>query len=109
MLSAGRSRHRLSAGDIINQVSLNRRDLIEHVKPYGFVETSCILRFLENVCGPNPDECAFLYIRGKLDECLRKHDNGSEYFSAMRRLLRDLDYLLFQSECFIAGRTRSTL
>lgn len=101
-------RHQRTIGDIIDTVSLSRSDLLERIKPYGFIETSSVLSFLENVCNPAPDECAFMYIRNKIDECLSHHDNGSDYFSALRSLLKDLDYILFQSECFISGRTAST-
>ena len=106
MVSAGRFDRRPSVEDILSQISLSRGDLLERVKPYGFIETGSIMSFLENVCHARPDEHAFQYIRNKIDECLRRHDNGSSYFSALRNLLKDLDYLLFQSECFITHRTR---
>ncbi|CAI1124701.1 Uncharacterised protein [Serratia ficaria] len=66
----------------ISQVS---RDWLHgRVKSYGFIEIDCVLRFLQYVCEPMPDESAILYISSKVTECLKTHDNGGRYFTPLK-------------------------
>lgn len=77
------------------QCPLTRTVLIERIKQYGFIECGEMLSFLECVCGTYPDRCALIWLRDKLAQCLGQHDNGSDYFSALRTLGNELDYAIF--------------
>ena len=68
------------------------RELLKcRVRRYGFIEISDILRFLDSVCKPVPDDSDLLYIRSKIEKCLDTHDNQSAYFIPLRELATELD------------------
>jgi hypothetical protein len=49
---------------------------------------------LDKVCGIYPDLCALIWLNEKTGECLKNHDNGSEYFRELRVLKNELEYAI---------------
>lgn len=61
---------------------------------YGFIEISYIFSFLDLVCRTPPTESDYIYIRSSIGSCLKKHDDGSDYFIPLRDFALELDYLV---------------
>lgn len=80
----------VNSGDYI----LTRAQIENRVSDYNFSETGDILRFLSCVCGMQPDDCGYIYIRSKLGQCLSNHDDCSDYFIPLRELACELDFLV---------------
>lgn len=74
--------------------SLNKKEIAERIRPYGFVEISDILDFIRLICHERPDKSDYFYIRSKLDACLHMHDDHSAYFIPIRELATELDCLI---------------
>ncbi|WP_052130820.1 hypothetical protein [Erwinia typographi] len=74
--------------------SLSREILRESVRHYGFTECGEMLCFLDCLCDVYPDRSALLWLREKTGECLRNHDNGTDYFRDLRTLESELEYAL---------------
>ncbi|EAM7300311.1 hypothetical protein AG28_19880 [Salmonella enterica subsp. enterica] len=64
--------------------SLTSEVLQQKLRQYGFEECSTLLAFIELFCIPYSDRSGLLYILAKMEECLRNHDNGSDYFIDLR-------------------------
>lgn len=73
---------------------LRRQELTEAIRHYGFTECGEMLAFLEYVCDTYPDQSDLTWLREKTDECLKSHDNGSDYFAGLRLLKDELEYAL---------------
>jgi len=65
----------------------------EAIKGYGFSEITDILAFLNFSCCTELDASELAYIREKIDICLRKNDNGDNYFIPLREFATELDCL----------------
>ncbi|MBS1204902.1 MAG: hypothetical protein H6R25_1801 [Proteobacteria bacterium] len=75
--------------------SMVSRDAIVHrLRKYGFIEIAILNHFLHFFCGSVPDRASFLYIKEKLKECLDIHNNGSDYFLEIHRLVLDIDHVI---------------
>lgn len=72
---------------------LQKEQIRERVGGYGFIEIADVLRFIDLICSSPPDRSDYVFIRGKLDLCLRYHDNGDDYFIPLRELVTELDCL----------------
>ncbi|MBN7121341.1 hypothetical protein [Erwinia billingiae] len=72
---------------------ITREWLYEKVKPCGFTEMNTLLSFLAFICEETPDKSALLYIKGCVSEFLDVHDNGSQYFAALRDVKSSLSDL----------------
>lgn len=75
---------------------LTRAQIESRVNDYYFAEIRDILCFLSCVCGIQPDDCGYIYIRSKLGQCLSIHDDRSNYFIPLRELACELDFLVRQ-------------
>lgn len=71
------------------------RYIKEMLGNYGFIEISDILIFLSIIGEGKYEAFEYKYIRSKLSECIRKHDNGSEYFESIRHTLSVIDEYLY--------------
>ncbi len=63
-----------------------RNALLSELTRYGFTEVGDVVMFLRLICPTVPDDAAILYMHEKLAECLKNHDNGSDYFDALRNV-----------------------
>ncbi|MEQ9860431.1 hypothetical protein OI450_07870 [Pectobacterium cacticida] len=79
---------------IKNNSYLTRQTLSDVFSRYGFVECHTMRVFLELVCDATLGECEMAYIRDKTEECLRVHDNKSDYFAELRKVAMDINYFL---------------
>lgn len=68
----------------MNDYLLNPKQLLVIYQRYGFIECANIQRFIVLVCGPSLNEVDLIYIREKTLECLKKHDNGDDYFTPLK-------------------------
>ncbi|PNK90870.1 MULTISPECIES: hypothetical protein [Serratia] len=66
-----------------------RCTLIKKLGGYGFIECSLLVSFLQLFCNEELGVIELQYIRDKAREFLVKHDNQSDYFSAMRQISQD--------------------
>jgi hypothetical protein len=66
----------------------------QRVDQYGFIEFASILKFIEYVCSSPPDIGDYSFIRAKVRLCLQHHDDGSDYFIAIREFASELDALI---------------
>lgn len=73
---------------------LSKKQLKERVSLYGFVEIADVLRFIDFICSSPPDRSDYVFIRSKIDLCLRRHDNGSNYFIELREFASELDAMI---------------
>ena len=69
---------------------ISRNALIRELSRYSFVEVSDVMTFLRLICPTVPDDAAILYLQKKLSECLKNHDNGSDYFDLLRDVVARL-------------------
>lgn len=81
---------RLTVPQLHSGHSLTPVVLQQKFRQYGFEECSILLTFIELFCIPYPDRSALLYILSKTEECLRNHDNGSDYFIDLRCIVHGL-------------------
>ncbi|AFI89641.1 Hypothetical protein W5S_1549 [Pectobacterium parmentieri] len=79
---------------IKNNPDLTRETLNNIFINYGFVECHTMRVFIELVCDATLGVCELAYIRDKTEECLRTHDNKSHYFTELRKVVMDIDYIL---------------
>ncbi|ELJ7526537.1 TPA: hypothetical protein O7X93_003913 [Salmonella enterica] len=63
--------------------------LQQKFREYGFVECSTLIAFIDLFYIPYPDHSGLHYILCKTEECLRNHDNGSDYFSELRCIVHN--------------------
>lgn len=82
---------------------ISRNVLLRELSRYGFTEVSDVVRFLQVICPTVPDDAAILYMQEKLGECLKNHDNGSDWFDG----LRDVVTRLGGEVCAAPGRARA--
>jgi len=73
---------------------LTVRQIKERIQGYGFVEVVDIFRFLDFVSGLLLEKSEYIYIRSKIEICLRCNDDGSDYFIPLREFASELDCLL---------------
>lgn len=73
---------------------MSKKQLRERVQSYGFIEIADILRFIDFVCIPLPDKGDYIFIRNKIELCLKNHDNGSDYFITLREFASELDAMI---------------
>lgn len=69
---------------------LSRHSLENRLGRYGFTECGVLLIFLRWVCDDTPGMTELIYIKEKISECLRNHDNHSDYFADLRTLRREI-------------------
>ncbi len=74
-----------------------RKKIIEIIKYYGFIECGQILNFLHNVCEEIPEKTDLLWIYSKINNCLRIHNNNSEYFDALIDLRSEIELNLIRN------------
>ncbi len=74
---------------------LTREVAINKIRGYGFVEIRDALKFLQGMCDLVLDRGDLTYLRGKIDVCLRHHDNGSNYFISLREFASELDCFIY--------------
>lgn len=72
--------------------TVSRDAIINRLGKYGFIEIDNLNHFLYFFCGIVPDRASYLYIKEKLQECLDIHNNGSDYFLEIHKLVRDIDH-----------------
>lgn len=70
--------------------SLTPEAMQHKFRQYGFEECSTLLAFIDLFCVPYPDRSALVYILSKTNECLRNHDNGSDYFIDLRCVIHNI-------------------
>lgn len=75
---------------IPKELMLTKVNLYERISPFGFTEIADIYHFLKSVRPFYPDRSVYFYIRTKISECLRKNDDGSDYFIPLREFLSEL-------------------
>lgn len=78
--------------------SIPQEYIKNRIECFGFTEVSDILRFLFFIVNSTLENSDYLYIREKIDRCLRNHDNGDNYFIALRELACDLDCILSKNK-----------
>lgn len=68
----------------------DKAKIISVLMTYGFIEVSDII-FLLTLSRSNQLKATELYyLECKLNECLRNHDNGSDYFVPLRDLKKEV-------------------
>lgn len=72
-------------------MKLNKNHLSEIIQHYGFIDCGQVVSFLKYVCDEYPDEIDLTWIYGKINLCLRRHDNGSEYFNGLRLVMEKIE------------------
>lgn len=72
-------------------MKLSRKYLADIISYYGFIECGQALSFLMKVCDEYPDEIDLTWIYGKVNRCLRVHDNGNQYFDGLKSLMKDIE------------------
>lgn len=72
---------------------LTRKSVHETLQGFGFTEVADILNFLDFMCGSDLDVSEIAYLRQKIHLCLRRNDNGSNYFIRLREFATELDCL----------------
>ena len=60
------------------------------VRNYGFIECADILFFLKYLNNEKVEQTSLSWISSKLNECLGNHDDGKDYFIALRKLRNDI-------------------
>ncbi len=73
---------------------ISRSEFLNRLIDYRFNETKDIVNFLKFFCDENIDICDYLFIRAKLELCLKNHDNMSDYFIPLRQVATELDCLI---------------
>lgn len=76
------------------QLMVCRNAIIYRLRKYGFIEIAILIEFLNAFCDDVPDQASYLYIKEKIKQCLDIHDNGSDYFYDMHRLLVDVEHVI---------------
>jgi len=77
---------------------MTTKQVKERVNYYGFVEVSDILNFLSFLDLTKATwlgSSEYIYVRSKLEMCLRNHDDGSDYFIPLREFATELDCLIY--------------
>lgn len=74
-----------------SQLTISISELSEKVKDFGFIECQSICAFLNLVCDKKPDSQDLFWIKEKIRACLRRYDNGNEYFEPLRIIERELE------------------
>lgn len=64
--------------------------IMDIVRSYGFIECADILFFLKYLNNEKVDQASLSWISSKLNECLVNHDDGKDYFIALRKLRNDI-------------------
>ena len=65
-------------------IPISRNALLSELTRYNFVEVSQVVTFLQLICPTVPDGTHIRYMHEKLTECLKNHDNGSDWFDGLR-------------------------
>ncbi|HCD3190872.1 TPA: hypothetical protein NBM92_005237 [Klebsiella oxytoca] len=79
----------------MNTVAISRNALINALSKYDYCETRHAVEFLSQLQSCIPDRASCIYIREKLDECLKNHDNGCGHFQEIRLIVVKINqYLL---------------
>jgi len=76
-------------------MKLSQEYLINIIQFYGFIECGQILSFLNHVCVEHLDDADLSWIYRKINQCLRNHSNGSDYFSDLEKVRKviEVDFL----------------
>ncbi|TKJ82629.1 hypothetical protein EpCFBP13511_24040 [Erwinia persicina] len=80
----------------VEDYCLNRftsKNVKEVLRYYGFSEVADIFSFLNFTHTAELGTSELAYIREKVSICLRRNDNGDNYFIALREFATDLDCL----------------
>lgn len=64
--------------------------IISMLMTYGFIEVSDMIFVLTFSRSSHLDTTELYYLECKLSECLRNHDNGSDYFIPLRKLQEEV-------------------
>ncbi len=72
-------------------IPISRNALLSELTRYNFVEVNDVVTFLQQICPTIPDDTDILYMREKLTECLKNHDNGSDWFDGLRGIVGRLE------------------
>ncbi|KDA94290.1 hypothetical protein T296_11370 [Pantoea agglomerans Eh318] len=78
-------------------ICLTSKSVCEAVREYGFSEIGDILSFLDFICRPDLGISEIAYIRKKIDLCLRRYDDGRNYFIPLREFATELDCMIEMS------------
>ncbi|HGK4757612.1 TPA: hypothetical protein ACJ2XJ_005000, partial [Enterobacter cloacae] len=73
----------------------SKNAVMRKVESMGFLEAADIIRFLSFFCDGELKTSECVYIRSKVDECLRSHDDTSDYFIGLRELASELDAVIY--------------
>ncbi|ELC6383286.1 hypothetical protein Q8V88_003984 [Enterobacter hormaechei] len=73
---------------------MSKKQLREKIEGFGFVEVADVLRFIEFVCSSPPEKSDYIFIRHKVELCLKHHDDGSNYFIELREFASELDAMI---------------
>jgi hypothetical protein len=83
--------------------SLSKKNLLERLNQYGFVECGYLMAFLNYVCDEKPDLAAYRYIYSKVCECLKTHAadpykynlaGEGDYFKELRNLREEIEFII---------------
>ncbi len=71
--------------------SINGQDfksyVVEVLDKYNFIECSHVVDFMMIFCNLGIEVNELEYIEKKIHQCLKNHDDGSDFFSDLRSLL----------------------
>lgn len=73
---------------------MNKVQIKNRIRKFGFIEVADILRFLELMCDKELDVADYAYIRSKIGSCLKYHDDHSDYFIPLREFATELDCMI---------------
>lgn len=73
---------------------LNKVQIENRIRKFGFIEIVDIFVFLELICDTELDIADYAYIREKVGACLQCHDDHSDYFISLREFATELDCLI---------------
>lgn len=71
----------------MNKVAISRNALVNVLNKYDYCEIRHVVLFLHQLQSCIPDRASCIYMREKLDECLKNHDNGCDHFQEIRMIL----------------------
>lgn len=71
-------------------ISLTSKRVGETLREFGFSEIGDILSFLDFISRPELGISEIVYIRKKIELCLRRYDDGENYFIPLREFATEL-------------------
>jgi len=73
---------------------LTPKKAYEKIGYYGFAEVGDVLQFLRKLPDAELSSFEIALLREKLEICLKRHDDGSDYFISLREFATEIDCII---------------